>query len=97
MGIWETSERIKQGEGTSGHLPQANLGHKQEELQLHVRSQNSDAVGVTETWWDSSYGWSVVKDDKTQERQAEEMVWWPLCEGAAWMYGSAVGDAEWAG
>lgn len=40
---------IKQVEGTPGYLPQVSLRHMQEELQLHVQSQNSDVVGVTET------------------------------------------------
>ena len=43
-------------------------------------------------WLECGKGWTQTP----QERQAEKMVWWPLCEGAAWMYGSAVEDTEWA-
>lgn len=29
--------------------------------ELHMPSQNGDIIGVTEMWWDSSHGWSVVR------------------------------------
>lgn len=45
------------------------------------------------TWLECGKGWVQTP----QERQAEKMIWWHLCAAAAGMYGSAVGDAEWAG
>ncbi|GAB0206950.1 hypothetical protein GRJ2_003160600 [Grus japonensis] len=35
------------------------MGNKQEELEACVRLQGYDLIGITETWWDSSYDWSV--------------------------------------
>ncbi|GAB0208559.1 hypothetical protein GRJ2_003321600 [Grus japonensis] len=35
------------------------MGNKQEELETCVCLQGYDLIGITETWWDSSYDWSV--------------------------------------
>ncbi|GAB0179529.1 hypothetical protein GRJ2_000418200 [Grus japonensis] len=35
------------------------MGNKQEELETCVCLQGCDLIGITETWWDSSYDWSV--------------------------------------
>ncbi|GAB0207157.1 hypothetical protein GRJ2_003181300 [Grus japonensis] len=35
------------------------MGNKQEELETCVCLQGYDFIGITETWWDSSYDWSV--------------------------------------
>ncbi|GAB0185603.1 hypothetical protein GRJ2_001025600 [Grus japonensis] len=35
------------------------MGNKQEELEMCVRLQGYDLIGITETWWDRSYDWSV--------------------------------------
>ncbi|GAB0179855.1 hypothetical protein GRJ2_000450800 [Grus japonensis] len=35
------------------------MGNKQEELETCVRLKGYDLIGITETWWDSSYDWSV--------------------------------------
>ncbi|GAB0205799.1 hypothetical protein GRJ2_003045500 [Grus japonensis] len=35
------------------------MGNKQEELEMCVCLQGYDLIGITETWWDSSYDWSV--------------------------------------
>ncbi|GAB0187691.1 hypothetical protein GRJ2_001234400 [Grus japonensis] len=36
-----------------------STGNKQEELETCVCLQGCDLIGITETWWDSSYDWSV--------------------------------------
>ncbi|GAB0180798.1 hypothetical protein GRJ2_000545100 [Grus japonensis] len=36
-----------------------SMGDKQEELETCVCLQGCDLIGITETWWDSSYDWSV--------------------------------------
>ncbi|GAB0185452.1 hypothetical protein GRJ2_001010500 [Grus japonensis] len=36
-----------------------SVGNKQEELETCVSLQGYDLIGITETWWDSSYDWSV--------------------------------------
>ncbi|GAB0203195.1 hypothetical protein GRJ2_002785100 [Grus japonensis] len=36
-----------------------SMGNKQEELETCVCLQDYDLIGITETWWDSSYDWSV--------------------------------------
>ncbi|GAB0175694.1 hypothetical protein GRJ2_000034600 [Grus japonensis] len=36
-----------------------SMGNKQEELEMCVCLQGYDLIGITETWWDSSYDWSV--------------------------------------
>ncbi|GAB0210150.1 hypothetical protein GRJ2_003480800 [Grus japonensis] len=36
-----------------------SMGNKQEELEMCVRLQGYDLIGITETWWDSSCDWSV--------------------------------------
>ncbi|GAB0205636.1 hypothetical protein GRJ2_003029200 [Grus japonensis] len=35
------------------------MGNKEEELETCVCLQGYDLIGITETWWDSSYDWSV--------------------------------------
>ncbi|GAB0179437.1 hypothetical protein GRJ2_000409000 [Grus japonensis] len=35
------------------------MGNKQEELETCVCLQGYDLIGIMETWWDSSYDWSV--------------------------------------
>ncbi|GAB0202872.1 hypothetical protein GRJ2_002752800 [Grus japonensis] len=35
------------------------MGNKQEELETCVCLEGYDLIGITETWWDSSYDWSV--------------------------------------
>ncbi|GAB0209691.1 hypothetical protein GRJ2_003434800 [Grus japonensis] len=35
------------------------MGNKQEELETCARLQGYDVIGITETWWDGSYDWSV--------------------------------------
>ncbi|GAB0206600.1 mitochondrial enolase superfamily member 1 [Grus japonensis] len=35
------------------------MGNKQEELEMCVCLQGYDLIGIRETWWDSSYDWSV--------------------------------------
>ncbi|PKU29010.1 hypothetical protein llap_20687 [Limosa lapponica baueri] len=35
------------------------MGNKQEELETCARLQGYDLIGVTKTWWDGSYDWSV--------------------------------------
>ncbi|GAB0183945.1 mitochondrial enolase superfamily member 1 [Grus japonensis] len=35
------------------------MGNKQEKLETCVCLQGYDLIGITETWWDSSYDWSV--------------------------------------
>ncbi|GAB0193880.1 mitochondrial enolase superfamily member 1 [Grus japonensis] len=35
------------------------MGNKQEELETCVCLQGYDLIGITETWWDGSYDWSV--------------------------------------
>lgn len=32
------------------------MSNEQEELVVHVPLQNYDLTGITESWWDSSYG-----------------------------------------
>ncbi|GAB0182398.1 hypothetical protein GRJ2_000705100 [Grus japonensis] len=36
-----------------------SMGNEQEELETCVCLQGYDIIGITETWWDSSYDWSV--------------------------------------
>ncbi|GAB0200352.1 hypothetical protein GRJ2_002500600 [Grus japonensis] len=36
-----------------------SMGNKQEELEMCVRLQGYDLIGITETWWDGSYDWSI--------------------------------------
>ncbi|GAB0203231.1 hypothetical protein GRJ2_002788700 [Grus japonensis] len=36
-----------------------SMGNKQEELEMCARLPGYDLIGITETWWDSSYDWSV--------------------------------------
>ncbi|GAB0182786.1 hypothetical protein GRJ2_000743900 [Grus japonensis] len=36
-----------------------SIGNKKEELQTCVCLQGCDLIGIRETWWDSSYDWSV--------------------------------------
>ncbi|GAB0195784.1 hypothetical protein GRJ2_002043700 [Grus japonensis] len=36
-----------------------SMGNKQEELETCARLQGYDLIGITETWWDRSYDWSV--------------------------------------
>ena len=36
-----------------------SMGNKQEELEVCTRLQGYDLIGITETWWDGSYDWSV--------------------------------------
>ncbi|GAB0210369.1 hypothetical protein GRJ2_003502700 [Grus japonensis] len=36
-----------------------SMGNKQEELEMCVCLQGYDLIGIRETWWDSSYDWSV--------------------------------------
>ena len=36
-----------------------SMGNKQEELETCARLQGYDVTGITETWWDGSYNWSV--------------------------------------
>ncbi|GAB0189953.1 nucleobindin-2 [Grus japonensis] len=36
-----------------------SMGNKQEELEMRVCLQGYDIIGITETWWDSSYDCSV--------------------------------------
>ncbi|GAB0188002.1 hypothetical protein GRJ2_001265500 [Grus japonensis] len=36
-----------------------SMGNKQEELETCVRLQGYDLISITETWWDSSYDWSI--------------------------------------
>ncbi|GAB0175856.1 hypothetical protein GRJ2_000050800 [Grus japonensis] len=36
-----------------------SMGNKQEELETCVCLQGYDLIGITETWWDGSYDWSV--------------------------------------
>ncbi|GAB0203486.1 hypothetical protein GRJ2_002814200 [Grus japonensis] len=36
-----------------------SMGNKQEELETCVCLQGYDIIGITETWWDGSYDWSV--------------------------------------
>ncbi|GAB0202830.1 hypothetical protein GRJ2_002748600 [Grus japonensis] len=35
------------------------MGNKQEDLETCAHLQGYDLIGITETWWDSSYDWSV--------------------------------------
>ena len=42
-----------------------NTGNKQEELEICVRSQCHDLIGVTEAWWDSLHDWNAVMGDYT--------------------------------
>ncbi|GAB0210376.1 hypothetical protein GRJ2_003503400 [Grus japonensis] len=39
-----------------------SLGNKQEELELHVQSENYHIIGITETWWDNSHDWRIMMD-----------------------------------
>ena len=36
-----------------------SMGNKQEELETCTLLQGCDLIGITETWWDRSYVWSV--------------------------------------
>ncbi|XP_062466520.1 uncharacterized protein LOC134159318 [Pezoporus occidentalis] len=36
-----------------------SMGNKQEELEMCARLRGYDIIGITETWWDGSYDWSV--------------------------------------
>ncbi|GAB0203326.1 hypothetical protein GRJ2_002798200 [Grus japonensis] len=36
-----------------------SMGNKQEELETCAHLPGYDLIGITETWWDSSYDWSV--------------------------------------
>ncbi|GAB0209472.1 hypothetical protein GRJ2_003414300 [Grus japonensis] len=36
-----------------------SMGNKQEELETCTHLQGYDLIGITETWWDGSYDWSV--------------------------------------
>ena len=38
------------------------MGNKQEELEAIVQLESYDTVAITETWWNDSHSWSVVKD-----------------------------------
>jgi len=35
------------------------MGNKQEELEMCTHLWGYDTIGITETWWDSSYDWSI--------------------------------------
>ena len=35
------------------------MGNKQDELETCACLQGYDLIGITETWWDGSYDWSV--------------------------------------
>ena len=35
------------------------MGSKQEELETCASLQGYDLIGITETWWDGSYDWTV--------------------------------------
>jgi len=35
------------------------MGNKQEELEMCAHLWGYDIIGITETWWDSSYDWSM--------------------------------------
>jgi len=35
------------------------MGNKQEELEMCVPLRGYDIIGITETWWDSSYDWNI--------------------------------------
>jgi len=35
------------------------MRNKQEELKMCVCLQGYDLIGITETWWDGCYDWSV--------------------------------------
>ena len=39
-----------------------SMGNKQEELEMCAHLQGHDIIGITETWWDVSYDWSVAMD-----------------------------------
>ncbi|GAB0192581.1 hypothetical protein GRJ2_003481800 [Grus japonensis] len=40
-----------------------SMGNKQEELETCARLQGYDLIGITETWWDRSYDWSVGMEE----------------------------------
>jgi len=35
------------------------MGNKKEELEVCTHLLGYDIIGITETWWDSSYDWSI--------------------------------------
>lgn len=55
-----------------------SLGNKQEELELHVWTQNCEIIGIFEKWWDSSYGWrsdrKLAALGETQARKKRRVV-----------------------
>ena len=36
-----------------------SMGNKEEELETFTCLQGYELIGITEMWWDGSYGWSV--------------------------------------
>ncbi|GAB0205350.1 hypothetical protein GRJ2_003000600 [Grus japonensis] len=46
-----------------------SMGKKQKELETCAPLQGHDLIGITETWWDGSYDWSVgMKEDRQGRR-----------------------------
>ncbi|RMB93635.1 hypothetical protein DUI87_29862 [Hirundo rustica rustica] len=37
-----------------------SMGNKKEELEVMVQQQSCDVVGIMETWWEDSHGWSTA-------------------------------------
>ncbi|PKU40140.1 hypothetical protein llap_9563 [Limosa lapponica baueri] len=52
-----------------------NIGNKQEELEMCAHLQGYDLIGITETWWDGSYDWSVGMESDRLFRKDRLGVW----------------------
>ena len=72
------SGKIKQVRRKSISTNACSLGNKQEELLLHVWTQNCELIGVTEEWWGNSRGWrsgrEVAAPGETQARKKRTVV-----------------------
>jgi len=58
------------------------MGNKQEELEMCAHLRGYDIIGIPETWWDSSYDWSIEIEGYRLFRKAGEMRrrCHPLCQ-----------------
>lgn len=45
------------------------MRNRQDELEIYAQSQDFDLIAVTETWWDSSHDWNVVRKGYTLFRK----------------------------
>ncbi|PKU36538.1 hypothetical protein llap_13164 [Limosa lapponica baueri] len=59
-----TSKSASTGNQLKCHYANAcSMGNKQEDLEMCAHLQSYDHTGITETWWDGSYDWSVGMEE----------------------------------